>query len=81
MTRSLRVLYIGLFLVVLLALGAWSLRGFFGFSTNADATVAQRPLDQSRRDPLRRTVPDSSAWAPTSGPRWTTSCSMKAAPA
>ena len=32
-------LYIGLFLVVLLALGAWSLRSFFGFSTNADATV------------------------------------------
>ena len=39
MTRSLRVLYIGLFLVLLLALGAWSLRSFFGFSTNADATV------------------------------------------
>src|SRR3990167_11334822 len=39
MTRSLRVLYISLFLVLLLALGAWSLRGFFGFSTNADATV------------------------------------------
>ncbi len=39
MTRSLRILYIGLFLVLLLALGAWSLRSFFGFSTNADATV------------------------------------------
>ena len=39
MTRSLRVLYISLFLVLLLALGAWSLRSFFGFSTNADATV------------------------------------------
>ena len=39
MTRSLRVLYIALFLVVLLALGAWSLRSFMGFSTNAEATV------------------------------------------
>ncbi len=39
MTRSLRVLYISLFMALLLALGAWSLRSFFGFSTNADATV------------------------------------------
>ena len=39
MTRSFRVLYIALFLLVLLALGAWSLRSFFGFNTNADATV------------------------------------------
>ena len=39
MTRSLRVLYISLFLVLLLALGAWSLRSFLGFSTNADATA------------------------------------------
>ena len=37
MTRSLRVLYIALFLAVLLALGAWSMRSFLGFSTNADA--------------------------------------------
>ena len=39
MTRSFRVLYIALFLLVLLALGAWSMRSFFGFSTNPDATV------------------------------------------
>ncbi|QQZ43081.1 alginate O-acetyltransferase [Pseudomonas sp. SK3(2021)] len=39
MTRSLRVFYIALFLVLLLALGLWSVRSFFGFSTNSDATV------------------------------------------
>lgn len=39
MTRSLRVLYIALFLSMLLVLGLWSMRSFFGFSTNADATV------------------------------------------
>ncbi|MCL9653354.1 alginate O-acetyltransferase [Pseudomonas protegens] len=39
MTRSLRVFYIALFLVTLLALGLWSVRSFFGFSTNNDATV------------------------------------------
>jgi len=39
MTRSLRVLYIALFLAVLLALGAWSLRSFIGFNTSAETTV------------------------------------------
>ncbi|UUQ63294.1 alginate O-acetyltransferase [Pseudomonas fuscovaginae UPB0736] len=39
MTRSLRILYIALFLVLLLVLGLWSLRSFIGFSTNPDATV------------------------------------------
>ena len=39
MTRSLRIFYIALFLVTLLVLGLWSMRSFFGFSTNADATV------------------------------------------
>ena len=39
MTRSLRVFYIALFLVTLLVLGLWSVRSFFGFSTNAEATV------------------------------------------
>ena len=39
MTRSLRIFYIALFLVTLLALGLWSVRSFLGFSTNADATV------------------------------------------
>ncbi|MFW0758802.1 alginate O-acetyltransferase [Pseudomonas sp. H11T01] len=39
MTRSLRILYIALFMAVLLALGAWSMRSFFGFSTNGEATV------------------------------------------
>ena len=39
MTRSLRIFYIALFLVTLLVLGVWSVRSFFGFSTNADATV------------------------------------------
>ena len=39
MTRSLRIFYIALFLVTLLALGVWSVRSFMGFSTNADATV------------------------------------------
>ena len=39
MTRSLRILYIALFLATLLALGLWSLRSFIGFSTNADATL------------------------------------------
>ncbi|AJO76707.1 alginate O-acetyltransferase [Pseudomonas chlororaphis] len=39
MTRSLRILYIALFLVLLLALGLWSVRSFFGFSTSNDATV------------------------------------------
>ena len=39
MTRSLRVLYIALFLVTLAVLGLWSVRSFFGFSTNNDATV------------------------------------------
>lgn len=39
MTRSLRILYIALFLAMLLCLGAWSLRSFFGFSTGSDATV------------------------------------------
>lgn len=39
MTRSLRIFYIALFLVTLLVLGLWSIRSFFGFSTNADATV------------------------------------------
>ncbi|AZD27769.1 alginate O-acetyltransferase [Pseudomonas chlororaphis] len=39
MTRSLRVFYIALFLVTLTVLGLWSVRSFFGFSTNSDATV------------------------------------------
>ena len=39
MTRSLRVFYIALFLVTLMVLGLWSVRSFFGFSTNAEATV------------------------------------------
>ena len=39
MTRSLRILYIALFLAMLLCLGAWSLRSFMGFNTNSDATV------------------------------------------
>ncbi|WP_339528838.1 alginate O-acetyltransferase [Pseudomonas mucidolens] len=39
MTRSLRILYTALFMALLLALGAWSIRSFFGFSTNAEATV------------------------------------------
>ena len=39
MTRSLRIFYIALFLLTLLVLGLWSVRSFFGFSTNADATV------------------------------------------
>jgi alginate O-acetyltransferase complex protein AlgJ len=39
MTRSLRVFYIALFLVTLMALGLWSVRSFFGFSTSNDATV------------------------------------------
>lgn len=39
MSRSLRILYIALFLAVLLALGGWSMRSFQGFSTNADATL------------------------------------------
>ena len=39
MTRSLRVFYIALFLVTLTVLGLWSVRSFFGFSTNNEATV------------------------------------------
>ncbi|WP_166365057.1 alginate O-acetyltransferase [Pseudomonas akapageensis] len=39
MTRSLRILYIALFLAMLLCLGAWSLRSFMGFTTNSDATL------------------------------------------
>ncbi|AIG02843.1 alginate biosynthesis protein [Pseudomonas fluorescens] len=39
MTRSFRILYAALFMALLVALGAWSVRSFFGFSTNADATV------------------------------------------
>ncbi len=39
MTRSLRIFYIALFLLTLLVLGLWSVRSFFGFNTNADATV------------------------------------------
>lgn len=39
MTCSLRMFYIALFLLTLLVLGLWSMRSFFGFSTNADATV------------------------------------------
>ncbi|EPL06230.1 alginate O-acetyltransferase [Pseudomonas sp. CF161] len=39
MTRSLRIVYIALFLVTLMVLGLWSVRSFFGFSTNSDATV------------------------------------------
>jgi alginate O-acetyltransferase complex protein AlgJ len=39
MTRSLRILYIALFLAILLALGAWSLRSFGSFSTSAETTV------------------------------------------
>ncbi|MGL5997094.1 MAG: alginate O-acetyltransferase [Pseudomonas proteolytica] len=39
MTRSFRILYAALFMALLLALGAWSVRSFFGFNTNADATV------------------------------------------
>ena len=40
MTRSLRVFYIALFLVTLTVLGLWSVRSFFGFSTNNDATAS-----------------------------------------
>ena len=39
MTRSLRIFYIALFMLILTALGLWSTRSFFGFSTNPDATV------------------------------------------
>ena len=39
MTRSLRFLYIFLFLAILLALGLWSLRSFVGFSTSKETTV------------------------------------------
>ncbi|MGY2289427.1 alginate O-acetyltransferase [Pseudomonas sp. SDO528_S397] len=39
MTRSFRVLYIALFLALLLVMGLWSMRSFFGFSTPAEATV------------------------------------------
>jgi alginate O-acetyltransferase complex protein AlgJ len=39
MTRSLRFLYIFLFLAILLVLGLWSLRSFIGFSTSNETTV------------------------------------------
>ncbi len=39
MTRSLRILYIALFLAILLGLGVWSLRSFASFSTSAETTV------------------------------------------
>lgn len=39
MTRSLRILYIAIFLGLLLALGIWSLRSFSSFSTSAETTV------------------------------------------
>ena len=39
MTRSLRILYIALFMGILLALGIWSLRSFSSFSTSAETTV------------------------------------------
>lgn len=39
MTRSLRFLYIFLFLAILLVLGLWSLRSFSGFSTSKETTV------------------------------------------
>ena len=39
MTRSLRILYIAIFLGLLLALGIWSLRSFANFSTSAETTV------------------------------------------
>jgi len=39
MTRSLRILYIALFLAILLVLGVWSLRSFGSFSTSAETTV------------------------------------------
>ncbi len=39
MTRSLRILYIALFLAILLALGLWSLRSFIGFTTSKETTV------------------------------------------
>jgi alginate O-acetyltransferase complex protein AlgJ len=39
MTRSLRILYIAIFLGLLLVLGIWSLRSFANFSTSAETTV------------------------------------------
>ena len=39
MTRSLRFLYVFLFLAILLVLGLWSLRSFVGFSTSRETTV------------------------------------------
>ncbi len=39
MTRSLRILYIAIFLGLLLVLGIWSLRSFANFSTAAETTV------------------------------------------
>lgn len=39
MTRSLRILYIALFLAILLVLGIWSLRSFASFSTTSETTV------------------------------------------
>ncbi|MGY4534922.1 alginate O-acetyltransferase complex protein AlgJ [Pseudomonas sp. TE3786] len=39
MTRSLRILYIAVFLGLLLGLGLWSLRGFMGFNTTPQDTV------------------------------------------
>jgi len=39
MTRSLRIVYIALFMVTLVVLGLWSTRSFMGFSTSAETTV------------------------------------------
>lgn len=39
MTRSLRILYIAIFMGLLLVLGIWSLRSFANFSTSAETTV------------------------------------------
>jgi len=53
MTRSLRILYIAIFLAILLVLGVWSLRSFSTFSTSAETTV-QRQMDQGGGNSLRR---------------------------
>ncbi|MBM7060046.1 alginate O-acetyltransferase [Pseudomonas sp. UL073] len=67
MTRSLRILYISLFLALIFGLGAWSVRGFFGYSVPPDTQVLNGKLAkalETRYDaefPLKRLA--TNLWA------------------
>ncbi len=79
-SKPLQYAYIAAFGGMLLGLAGWSLKAFPSFSAAEGTTVLNGKLAHASKATTTTTSP-SSAWAPTSGPRWTTPSSTRAAPA